>query len=108
MCALPVGDLERWAAFSLGLNGPGDRLLNHALIDGDLGAAGVGYVALTNNALIQEISTSAATDYCASVLATGSPERSIAIKTRFSIRRSVMPWLFQKQPVLWHRRAPTN
>ncbi len=50
---LPVGDLERWAAFSLGLNGPGDRLLNHALIDGDLGAAGVGYVALTNNALIQ-------------------------------------------------------
>ena len=49
---LPVGDLQQWAAFSLGLNGPEDRLLNSAQINGDVGVAGNGDIALTNSATI--------------------------------------------------------
>lgn len=49
---LPAGDLDQWAAFSLGLNGPGDRLLNSAQVDGNFGVAGYGNIALTNDAAI--------------------------------------------------------
>ena len=47
-----MGDLQQWAAFSLGLNGPEDRLLNSAQINGDVGVAGNGDIALTNSATI--------------------------------------------------------
>lgn len=49
---LPAGDLEQWAAFSLGLNGLGDRLLNDAQVNGNVGAAGNGDIVLANGALI--------------------------------------------------------
>ena len=50
---LPVGDLERWAAFSLGLNGVGDRLLGDAIVQGDFGAAGISRLALTTDSWVQ-------------------------------------------------------
>jgi choice-of-anchor A domain-containing protein len=49
---LPVGDLEDWAALTLGLNGSGDRLSNSALINGDVAVSGNGDMAMTNNATI--------------------------------------------------------
>jgi hypothetical protein len=49
---LPAGDLEQWAALSLGLNGPGDRLLNDAQINGDVAVSGNGNMVLTNHATI--------------------------------------------------------
>lgn len=49
---LPAGDLEQWAAFTLGLNGLSDRLLNGAEVDGNIGVAGNGNIALTGNAFV--------------------------------------------------------
>jgi choice-of-anchor A domain-containing protein len=49
---LPAGDLEQWAALSLGLSGSGDRLLNDAQINGDVAVSGNGNVALANHATI--------------------------------------------------------
>jgi choice-of-anchor A domain-containing protein len=49
---LPAGDLEQWAALSLGLNGSGDRLLDDSQINGDVAVSGNGNMALTNHATI--------------------------------------------------------
>jgi hypothetical protein len=51
--AIPeIGDLERWAAFSLGAGNNFSRALNNALIDGDLGLAGNGKFLMSNGAIV--------------------------------------------------------
>ena len=47
-----IGDLERWAAFSLGAGNNFSRALGHALIDGDLGLAGNGNFLMAGNATV--------------------------------------------------------
>jgi len=47
-----IGDLERWAAFSLGAGNNFSRALNAALIDGDLGLAGNGNFLMGNKAIV--------------------------------------------------------
>src|SRR5690349_14297260 len=51
--AIPeIGDLERWAAFSLGAGNNFSRALGDALIDGDLGLAGNGKFLMGNRAIV--------------------------------------------------------
>jgi hypothetical protein len=51
--AIPqIGDLERWAAFSLGAGNNFSRALGHALIDGDLGLAGNGKFLMGGSAIV--------------------------------------------------------
>src|SRR5437868_15329500 len=51
--AIPeIGDLERWAAFSLGAGNNFSRALGDALIDGDLGLAGNGKFLMANRAIV--------------------------------------------------------
>lgn len=49
---IPMGDLERWAAFSLGTEWFGNTLSDNALVQGDFGAAGNGIIVLTGNSTI--------------------------------------------------------
>jgi len=49
---LPLGDLDQWGAFSLGLNGPGDRLFNGAQLNGNIGVAGNGSLTMSGSASI--------------------------------------------------------
>jgi hypothetical protein len=51
--AIPeIGDLERWAAFSLGAGNNFSRALGQALIDGDLGLAGNGKFLMGGRAVV--------------------------------------------------------
>ena len=47
-----IGDLERWAAFSLGAGNNFSRALDSALIDGDVGLAGNGKFLMANRAIV--------------------------------------------------------
>ncbi len=49
---IPMGDLERWAVFSLGSDSSNDRLSGSALVQGDFAAAGTGSITVTDNATI--------------------------------------------------------
>jgi hypothetical protein len=50
--AIPMGDLERWTAFTLGDGGEPNRLSNDSFLQGDFGAAGTGDITLAGNAVI--------------------------------------------------------
>jgi hypothetical protein len=47
-----IGDLERWAAFSLGAGHDFSRAFDQALIDGDLGLAGNGKFLMAGSAIV--------------------------------------------------------
>jgi cytoskeletal protein CcmA (bactofilin family) len=47
-----LGDLQRWSVFTLGSNTAQDELAGNALIQGDVGVAGAGDIALQGNATI--------------------------------------------------------
>jgi choice-of-anchor A domain-containing protein len=49
---LPLGDLGQWGAFSLGLNGPDDRLFNGAQLNGNIGVAGNGSITMAGSTSI--------------------------------------------------------
>ncbi len=49
---IPMGDLERWAAFSLGSEGSGNRLSDNTFVQGDFGAAGNGNITMTDDSTI--------------------------------------------------------
>jgi hypothetical protein len=49
---LSVGDLERWGAFSLGLNGPSSQISDNAQINGDVGISNNNTIALGSHATI--------------------------------------------------------
>ena len=49
---IPIGDLERWAAFSLGSEGSGNRLSDNTFVEGDFGAAGNGNITMTDDSTI--------------------------------------------------------
>jgi choice-of-anchor A domain-containing protein len=48
---IPIGDLERWAVFSLGPQSFGYQLFDNAQVQGDFGAAGTG-LAMAGNSII--------------------------------------------------------
>lgn len=47
-----MGDLERWAAFSLGSEGSGNRLSNNTFVQGDFGGAGNGNITMTDDSTV--------------------------------------------------------
>src|SRR5207245_442344 len=49
---IPMGDLERWAAFTLGADGPNDRLSDNSVVQGDFGSAGNGNLTLSESSTI--------------------------------------------------------